>query len=140
MQTRYFSPVFFSGNFSNCRVSTRPTLVDSFQFVILSFVGVGNSNKLLILIPIQLRPQCGRNGIDSIKLATTFRLAYTKSASILWLYLIGKVLYKISSVFGTFFSLLFLFNNTLSYCPVHLYSAEVNSAYGIGAGSIDDSL
>lgn len=55
-----------------------------------------------------------------------FQLTYTKSAAILRLNLLGKVLYKVGAIVCTFFPLLFLFNNTLSYSLVHLHSVTLN--------------
>jgi hypothetical protein len=38
-----------------------PEILGGLQFIILPFIRVGNADKELILCPIELRPQCGRN-------------------------------------------------------------------------------
>ena len=40
---------------------TAREILGGLQFIILPFIRVGNADKELILCPIELRPQCGRN-------------------------------------------------------------------------------
>lgn len=39
----------------------RPTIVGCLQLIIFPFVFIGYAYKQLILTPVELRPQCGRN-------------------------------------------------------------------------------
>ena len=74
------------------------------------------------------------------KMATKVKLSLSKSASIFWHYFFSKALYQILTIFGTFLTLLFFFHNTLSYSPVHQYSAKINTTHGIGTSCVDNGF
>ena len=102
-------------------------------------IGIWYLNQHPILCPIQLRTQCVRNWVKSIKLATLLQLSYTKSTTILWFQIARKILNQIGSIISSILSLLFLFENSLSDIPIHHHTAEIDATHSIATGFVDDS-
>ena len=117
----------------------RPRIVHGLQFVILPFIGFRYSHQHFILRPIQLRPQCGRNWIQPIKLPASLQLSHRKSATIIGFQLLGQVLYQVTAIVGPLFSLLLLLKNAASQLPIHLNPAEIHTTHRMSTSRIDNA-
>lgn len=64
------------------KLAACPAFIGRFQFIILPFVLIGNGYQQLILRPVQLRPQCGRNRVKPVKLSATLQLPNRETAAV----------------------------------------------------------
>lgn len=78
----------------------------------------------------QLRPQCGRNWKQAVKLSIALKLSNSKAASKLRLKFFGNGFDKIFSIVGAVLSLLFFFKNYFTDLPIHQHTLKIHTANG----------
>ena len=87
-----------------------------------------------------MRPQCGRNREDAVKLAIALNLPLGKTTAKLRLQPLGNHLYQIGSVIGAFLSALFFFKDALTDMPIHQGAFVIDRTHRLFARPGDNRL